>query len=81
MIKEIPESEFQERIGKIQEKLVENNYDAYLVHSNEADHANVRYLSDHWPIFETAGVIVPKEGSLFFSLGQKLNPLLEIEAR
>ena len=31
MIKQIPESEFQERIKKIQEKLVENNYDAYLV--------------------------------------------------
>ncbi|HOQ68240.1 MAG TPA: Xaa-Pro peptidase family protein [Candidatus Atribacteria bacterium] len=74
MIKEIPESEFQERIEKIQEKLVENNYDAYLVHSNEADQANVRYLSDHWPIFETAGVIVPKEGEPILLIGPEAEP-------
>ena len=56
MEKQLPDSEFKDRIHRIQEKLTENNYDAYLVHCNEADQANVRYLSDHWPIFETAGV-------------------------
>ncbi len=69
MLKAIPESEFQERIKKIQEKLWEHNFDAYLVHSNEADQGNVRYLSDHWPVFESAGVIVPKEGEPILLIG------------
>ncbi len=74
MIREIPESEFQERIRRIQEKLAIHDLDAYLVHSNEADHANVRYLSDHWPIFETAGVIVPKEGDPILLIGPEAEP-------
>lgn len=74
MIKEIPEAEFHQRIERIQKMLVENDYDAYLVHSNEADHASVRYLSDHWPIFETAGVIVPKEGDPILLIGPEAEP-------
>lgn len=73
-MKELPDSEFKQRIKRIQEKLVENYYDAYLVHCNEADQANVRYLSDHWPIFETAGVIVPKEGEPILLIGPEAEP-------
>ncbi len=73
-MKDLPDSEFKQRIKRIQEKLVENDYDAYLVHCNEADQANVRYLSDHWPIFETAGVIVPKEGDPFLLIGPEAEP-------
>jgi len=65
----IPESEFQERIRRIQEKLEEHNFDAYLVHSNEADQGNVRYLSDYWPLFESAGVIIPREGEPILLVG------------
>ncbi len=77
MIKEIPESEFHERIRKIQEELQRNNFDAYLVHCNESDQANVRYLSDHWPIFESAGVIVPKEGEPILLIGPEAEPFAQ----
>lgn len=47
MMHELPDSEFISRISRIQDQLRKNHYDAYLVHCNEADQANVRYLSDH----------------------------------
>ena len=77
MLKQIPESEFKNRILRIQEELQKNNFDAYLVHCNEADQANVRYLSDHWPIFESAGVIVPKEGEPILLIGPEAEPFAE----
>ena len=40
-----------------------------IAHSNEADFANVRYLSNYWPIFECAGVIVPKTGEPVLLIG------------
>lgn len=70
----LPDSEFKGRIERIKKELVKHNYDAYLVHCNEADQANVRYLSDHWPIFETAGVIVPKEGEPILLIGPEAEP-------
>lgn len=74
MITELPDSEFVSRIARIQEQLGKNGYDAYLVHCNEADQANVRYLSDHWPIFETAGVLVPAQGEAILLIGPEAGP-------
>jgi len=81
MMHELPDSEFKDRIRRIQQKLVENDYDAYLLHCNEADQANVRYLSDHWPIFETAGVIVPREGEPILLIGPEAEPFAEDRSR
>jgi len=69
MIREIPLWEFQERIKRIQKELVLRDLDAVIVHSNEADFANVRYLSDYWPAFESAGVVVPKDGEPILLIG------------
>jgi Xaa-Pro aminopeptidase len=74
MMKQLPDAVFHERWQKLQKILAENDYDAYLVHCNEADQANVRYLSDHWPIFETAGVIVAKEGEPILLIGPEAEP-------
>ncbi|MBC7288641.1 MAG: aminopeptidase P family N-terminal domain-containing protein, partial [Armatimonadetes bacterium] len=49
----IPAEEFASRIARVQQRLNEEGLDALLVHSDEADFANVRYLSDYWPMFET----------------------------
>jgi Xaa-Pro aminopeptidase len=54
----IPDSEFSERLKATAEKVRAMGLDALIVHSNEADFANVRYLSDYWPLFESAGVFV-----------------------
>ena len=81
MIGEIPDSEFQSRIGRIQQALAADGYDAYLVHCNEADQANVRYLSDHWPIFESAGVVVPREGEAILLIGPEAEPFAADRSR
>jgi hypothetical protein len=60
MVSEIPPWEFEERIRRVQRELGSRGLDAVIVHSNEADFANVRYLSDYWPAFESAGVDCPR---------------------
>lgn len=68
-MKVIPDSEFKERLAKVQEEVNSRGLDALLVHSNESDFANVRYLTDYWPLFETAGILVPKEGETILIIG------------
>ena len=58
----VPDSEFKNRWKAVQEGVNKKGLDLLIAHSNEADLANVRYLSNYWPIFECAGVIVPKTG-------------------
>lgn len=65
----IPLEEFKERQLAAQKKVQERNLDAILIHSNEADFANVRYLSEYWPIFESAGVVVPAHGDPILLIG------------
>lgn len=65
----LPESEFVMRLARTQQAVRAAGLDAILVHSNEADFANVRYLSDYWPLFEAAGVIVPAEGEPILLVG------------
>jgi len=69
MLKEIPDWEFEQRIMRIQKELNARGLDAVIVHSNEADFANVRYLSNYWPAFESAGVVVPKDGEAILLIG------------
>jgi Xaa-Pro aminopeptidase len=65
----IEDAEFERRWKEVQKGVKEKGLDLLIVHSNEADFANVRYLSDYWPIFECAGVIVPKEGEPALIIG------------
>ncbi|MCC6444291.1 MAG: aminopeptidase P family protein [Armatimonadetes bacterium] len=69
MVKGIPLEEFRQRHARARQMVQERGLDAMLVHSNEADFANVRYLSDYWPIFESAGVFVPAEGDPILLIG------------
>jgi Xaa-Pro aminopeptidase len=65
----IPAEEFKARHAVAQAKVRERGLDAVLVHSDEADFANVRYLSDYWPLFESAGVLVQAEGGPILLIG------------
>lgn len=73
----ISPKERNKRIEKIQEKLKDRDLDAYLVHSTESDFANVLYLSNHWPIFETAGVIIPQKGEPILLIGAEAEPFAQ----
>ena len=65
----IPDSEYRKRIKQFQKNIAAAGLDAALVHSNEADFANVRYLSEYWPTFESAGVFVPAKGTPVLIIG------------
>ena len=47
----IPDSEFKERVVKVQKKMAETGYDMLLCYGNEAEPQFVRYFSDYWPSF------------------------------
>lgn len=65
----IPLTEYKERMKKFQQNIGKAGMDAVLVHSNEADFANVRYLTEYWPTFESAGVFVPAKGKPVLIIG------------
>ncbi len=66
---QITEREFGERIVEFQKRIKAAGLDAVLVHGNEADFANVRYLSEYWPTFEAAAVFVPADGKAVLIIG------------
>jgi Xaa-Pro aminopeptidase len=65
----ISDSEFYDRCKKAQKLLAGEDIDAVLVFSTESEPAGVRYFSDYWPSFETAGVLIPREGSPSLLIG------------
>jgi len=65
----ISDSEFQDRLAKTVAIVKSSGLDALLIHSNEADFANVRYLSDYWPLFESAGVLIFPSGAVCLLIG------------
>ena len=65
----IPEAEYQERIQKAAKLVEQHGLDVLVVNSTEADYANVRYFSDFWPLFETAGVAISPTGKAALMVG------------
>ena len=65
----IPEAEYQERIKKAAVLAGQRGLDVLVVNSTEADYANVRYFSDFWPLFETAGVAIATTGKAALMVG------------
>lgn len=65
----IDDAEFADRARRLQALVAEQALDLLLVNSSESDFAPVRYLSDYWPVFEFAGVVVPPEGPLTLLIG------------
>jgi len=65
----IPDKEYKDRMRRFKANIRRAGLDAALVHSNEADFANVRYLSEYWPTFESAGVFVPAKGKPVLIIG------------
>lgn len=65
----ITTAEFKGRIKRFQGNIRAAGLDAALVHGNEADFANVRYLTEYWPTFEAAAVFVPARGKPVLIIG------------
>ena len=64
-----PQQEFDDRIARARAALAGTGLDAFLVFSTESEPAGVRYFSDYWPSFETAGVLIPREGDAALIIG------------
>lgn len=65
----IPDWEYKERVKKAAKLAGEKGLDIFLVNSNEADYANVRYFIGFWPLFERAGVAITPEGEAALIVG------------
>lgn len=65
----ISDEEFRNRILRTQECMREEGLDFLLCYGNEAEPQFVRYYSDYWPSFETAGVLIPAEGEPALLIG------------
>ncbi len=63
------DQEFLSRVERTQELVRGAGLDAVLVFSTECEPAGVRYYSDYWPSFETAGVLIPTEGAATLIIG------------
>ena len=68
-IPSIPLEEYKERVVKVQALMKEKGYDLILCYGNEAEPQYVRYFSDYWPSFETAGVLIAQEGEPMLLIG------------
>ena len=60
---QIPVSEFQERIIRIQSEMEKANIDAIAVYGDEYRKENLRYVCNFWPIFERGICVIPKCGN------------------
>jgi Xaa-Pro aminopeptidase len=69
MIKSISAAEFKERIKRVQGKMAEEKFDIIITFGDEAEPQYVRYLSDYFPSFETAGVFIPIKGEPALLIG------------
>lgn len=77
----IPKSEFQQRWRTLQQKMAEANLDVLIAHGDEADPSNVRYLTDYWPLFETGGVALGREGDPILLIGPETLTFAEDRAK
>jgi Xaa-Pro aminopeptidase len=77
----IADAEFENRIKKVQQHLLHDERDAILVFSTESEPAGVRYFSDYWPSFETAGVLIPRMGSPVLLIGPESGTYAKAHSR
>ena len=65
----LTKQEFADRITRAQAAIAPTDLDAVIVFSTESEPAGVRYFSDYWPSFETAGVLIPRTGEAALIIG------------
>lgn len=65
----IPEEEYFERIRKASKLVQEAGLDVLISNCTEADYSFVRYFTNYWPLFETAGVAIAPNGKAALMVG------------
>ncbi len=74
-IKKITNEEFKARVKKTQAAMEAAGLDILLTYGNEAEPQYVRYYSNYWPSFESAMVMIPKEGEAILLIGPESETL------
>ena len=62
-IMQIPKSEYDQRIRKIQSAMQKNGLDLLVTHACGCESATVRYLTNFWAVFDFVSVLIPREGT------------------
>jgi len=65
----IPEQEYFDRIAKAAKLVGEAGLDVLVSNCTEADYSFVRYFTNFWPLFETAGVAIAPNGKAALMVG------------
>ncbi|MDD3791009.1 MAG: M24 family metallopeptidase [Sphaerochaetaceae bacterium] len=65
----IPEQEYFDRIAKAAKLVGEAGLDVLISNCTEADYSFVRYFTNFWPLFETAGVAIAPNGKAALMVG------------
>ncbi len=68
-IMQLPRSEYDQRIAKVQERMREAGIDLLVAHACECESATVRYLTNFWAVFDFVGVLVPAQGKAILLTG------------
>jgi Xaa-Pro aminopeptidase len=69
MTTSLPPSDFTDRITRLQARMQKEKLDIIITFGDEAEPQYVRYFSDYWPSFETAGVFIPRVGQPCLLIG------------
>jgi len=69
MTTSIPATDFADRIARLKGRMLEEKLDIIITFGDEAEPQYVRYFSDYWPSFETAGVFIPRKGNPCLLIG------------
>jgi Xaa-Pro aminopeptidase len=65
----IPEGEYADRVKKAAALVRDAGLDVLVANCNDSDYSNVRYFSNFWPLFETAGVAIAANGRCALMVG------------
>ena len=76
-ISTLPRDQYFARIEEMQKHVQERELDAVIAVSTEAAPANVRYFTNYWPVFETAGILIPRTGAPLLLIGPETGTLAE----
>ena len=71
----IKNEEFKQRVILTQAAMEAAGLDILLTYGNEAEPQYVRYYSNYWPSFESAMVMIPKQGDAILLIGPESETL------
>jgi Xaa-Pro aminopeptidase len=73
----IGRAEYEERSKRVQEVLRQRGIDVLVAFGSESEPANLMYLANYWPAFETSAVVIPQDGAPALAIGPEAKTFAE----